>query len=466
MKSTGIVLAMLLACVYAMPVVAQEPASEPQAQASQQPRKSSGRFPSDAEGLEEMARVAIKEENWLRLLQTTILLRKQQPYEVRHFVNMVRAAAMMGRPTSAYHYMLQMQQQGLSYDFDQLDETIDLRGTEVYDYMNDLLIRAGDPAGDAEPAFELDVAKQLPMALAWDSSREKFLLGTARDGVLFAVDQDGQTRKLLESDEANGLWAIMDVAVDEDRNRLWVSSAAIPQFSGVRDQDAGQSGLFAFELDSLRLVGTYLPDEAHAPFEFGSMAVSPEGDVFVADRQRPMVYRKPVDSHIIAPFVEDGELNGFRDIAISKNGARLYLADAFKGIMVIDPANETAVMLEGPDSLNLGGIEGMFHVDSELILIQSGIVPQRMVALQLDASGGTVEEIRPMAIALEWFQHPFGGALHEETVYYFANGPQLRDEVAGAEVLVLRTGLDAGGDIVRPDMKKFEEETLSRARDN
>lgn len=460
MKSKIVTLIMfLLASVLVMPVMAQEPASE-----APKPRKSTGRFPSDITGLEEMAQLALEEENWLRLLQTTILLRKQQPYEVEHFVNMVRASAMMGRPTSAYHYMLQMQQQGLSYDFNQLDETIELRGTEVYDYMNDLLIRAGDPAGEAEPTFELD--SELPTALAWDPTREQFLVGTAGEGSVLAVDDKGKAKELLKASEDNSLWAIMDIAVDAERNRLWVSSASIPQFQGFSDKQAGRSGLFAFELDSLRLVGTYLPDDTNAPFEFGALAVGPEGDVFVVDRQVPVVYRKPADSHVIAPFIVDKELYGFRDIAISENGARLYLADINKGILVIDPENETAVMLEGPETLNLGGIEGMFHVGNELILIQSGIQPQRLLALQLDPSGGLVEEVRPMAIALEWFDKPSGGTFHQDAIYYFANSPLLDPATADGEIIVLKTGLDAGQDIVRPDMKKFEEETLSRARDN
>mgnify|MGYP006196815905 CR=1 FL=1 len=78
---------------------------------------------------------------------------------------MVRAYAMMDKPTSAYHYMLKMQQQGLSYDFDQLEETTNLHGTEVYDYINDLLIRAGNAAGEADPAFERRIRTRC--ASAW-----------------------------------------------------------------------------------------------------------------------------------------------------------------------------------------------------------------------------------------------------------------------------------------------------------
>lgn len=447
----------------ATPLSAQE---ETAAAGEPQQKRSSGLFPDDVEGLEEMANTAIEEGNGLRLLQTTILLRRQQPYEPKHFVNMVRAYAMMGRPTSAYNYMLKMQQQGLTYDFDQLDETEGLRDTEVYAYLNDLLIRQGEPAGDAEPAFQLGADHAWPSAIAWDETRERFLVGTAGDGSLLAVRENGKAKTLLQAGDMENLWAIMDVEVDAERDRLWLTSAAIPQFDGYTDQLAGKGTLFEFELESLELVGRYPVVREDGPVVPGSLALHPNGDVFVADRSAAVVYRKRHGSDAIAPFVADTSLNGFEDMTISEDGARIYLADADKGILVLDPENESAAMLEGPDTLNLGGIQGLFQVGGELIIIQSGIEPQRVLALLLDPSGGEVSEVRPMAIALEWFNGPSLGTLRGDAIYYFADAKVPAANAPAGEVTVLKTALDAGDTIVAPDMRKFEEETLSKARDH
>jgi hypothetical protein len=214
----------MIASLAPFPGFAQDPGP---AAESETPRQSTGRFPKDVEGLEAMANQAIEENNALRLLQTTILLRRQQPYAPRHLVNMVRAYAMMNRPTSAYNYMLQMQQQGLTFDFNQLDEASVLKGTEVYDYLNDLLIRAGDPAGEAETAFAIDSDYEMPSAIAWDESRQRFLVGTASDGLLLAIDEEGNVSELLSASEDNGLWSILDIAVDAGNNRLWLASAGL-----------------------------------------------------------------------------------------------------------------------------------------------------------------------------------------------------------------------------------------------
>ncbi len=464
MKSKMIATALsLLALLWIATPLAQEPDTGAQAET---PRKSTGRFPKDVPGLQDMAQQAIADGNGLRLLQTTILLRRQQPYVPEHFVNMVRAYAMMEKPTSAYHYMLKMQQQGLTYDFDQHQETAALGGTEVYDYLNDLLIRAGEPAGEAEPAFGIGPEFPLPTAITWDPNRERFLVGTAGSGAVLAVSEDGSVTRLLEANDDNGMWAIMDLEVDPARNLLWVSSAAIPQFEGLSNDNAGKSGLFEFQLDTLEVLGRYIVESDDGPHELGAIALDTNGDVYVADRKSATLYRRKLGLDHISPFVADKELNGFSDIAISADSSRVYLADWDKGVLVIDPENEKAAMLGGPETLNLGGIEAIFHAGSELIIIQSGIKPQRVVALKLDASGGTVEEVRPMAIALEWFERPSRGTIRDDSIYYLADSGLDAADAPGSAVMVLRTALDAGNTIVAPDMRKFEDETISRVREH
>ena len=71
-----------------------------------------------------------------------------------------------------------------------------------------------------------------------------------------------------------------------------------------------------------------------------------------------------------------------------------------------------------------------------------------------------------MAIALDAFDGPSFGTVRGDAVYYFADLSLTPPGEEAAPVTILRTPLDAGNDIVAPDMRKFEEETLSIARDH
>ncbi len=107
-----------------------------------------------------------------------------------------------------------------------------------------------------------------------------------------AVGKDGEVKELLKADSENGMWAIFDILVDQPRNRLWVSSASMPGFSRFDPVDKGRSALFEFNLETLELIHRYPVPVDGRPHILGSMVLSPNGDIFIADRALPLVYSK------------------------------------------------------------------------------------------------------------------------------------------------------------------------------
>ena len=438
--------------------VSERPARPPQ-------RNNNSMFPDDVPGLEAAARTALEEDNGLRYMQTMILLRRQRPYDPEYLYGLVIAYAMMGRTQGAYAYMLQLQKQGLSYDFDESEQTEGIRGTEVYDYLNELMFEAGKAAGEGEVAFTLDKDTRLPKGIDWDTGRQSFLVGTLHDGAVMAIDSDGNAEELIRAGDDNGLWGINDLLVDNERGRLWISSAAVPEFAGFDPSDEGKGAVFEFKLDTLELINRYDIPEDGDPHEPGSMVLAPGGGIYLADRATPLIFSKAAEADRLTPFAGNADMVGLRDMALSSDSSKLYVADIAKGILVVDLENRSSAMLTGPETLNLGGLSGLAYWQGHLVIVQRDIRPERLMRLELDPAGGNVENVRPLAIALPTFDQPGGGAIMGENIYYFANAGAQSSGKEAAPVIVMRTPLDSGTDIVPPDMRKFEEETMTKVRD-
>ena len=92
--------------------------------------------------------------------------------------------------------------------------------------------------------------------------------------MILAVEKDGTATELLRADNSNGMWGVYDVMVDTARDRLWISSAATPQFSGFSPVDKGRSALFEFELKSLELVKRHPVPVDGRPHSLGNMAMA------------------------------------------------------------------------------------------------------------------------------------------------------------------------------------------------
>ena len=410
--------------------------------------------PQEIAALEQEMLRARAEGKWVTVYRNATELLQQRPYTPDYYIETIRAAAALDRRRTAYHFMLQMQQQGLSYDLTAIEETSDMTDTEAFQYINNLMLEAGSPAGEGRAFFDLPGSPADIGDLAWDPTRERFLLGTRFEGKLLAVSDDGQAELLLRSDEDNGLWSIDGIAVDPEHNSLWIASTASPAFTGFTPADARRGGLFQFRLDTLEPVARFNLDVDGLVHSLGSVAVTQAGDVYVVDRATPMVFRKAADGDRLEPFLAMPRLTALTDIAVTPDNSRLFIADAVMGILLVDPAVGRSALLRGPESLNQFGIYGIEFIDGSLVVTQSGLSPQRIMRFELDSGGAEVTSVAPIAIALEGFDTPGVGTLRGEELFYFANHGTASDD---DRMRLWVSPVDSGTSIEPPDMRLFQE---------
>jgi hypothetical protein len=402
----------------------------------------SGLLPSEEAGkLEAESRQAYEDGEYLRFYIANMKLHKMLPYVPQYMYNIVRACALLEKPNTAYHYMLKMQQQGLAYNFNETEDSQNIRNTQAYDYINNMMIEAGNPAGDGTVAMTLAGDPADFQAIAWDASRDRLLVGTLNEGTVLAADANGNSEVMLQADSENGLWSVNGLAVDPGNNRLWVSSSSTPRFAAHSDADGNRNALFEFELDSLGLVARHdLPNDT-LYHELGGISVSDDGHVYVVDNVMPVIYRKRPQQAGLEPFVGSRGLVAFTDVAVTPDNSRLYASDPATGIFTVDLTAESATMVSGPETLNLAGIQSLEYVDDKLFIVQAGFRPERVMRLELEPNRLAVANVVPMAIALEAFDWPGAGTVADTDIYYFANAGA-GEGAAGS--VIMRTRLDAG----------------------
>lgn len=386
-----------------------------------------------------------------------VRLHELRPNNSQYMYQYVLAHAVLGELNPAFDMMLNMQRQGLSYDFDQSPDSVNLRDKDIYSYLNELMVKAGEPLGEYTDVATLEQELGRAEAIDWDPRREVFLVGTVTDGRLLAVGRDGNVEELLRADNENGLWGIHDVVVDVARNRLWLASAATRAFSGYDVTDKGRSDLFELELDTLKLLKRYPVPVDGLPHVLGSMALSVAGDLFLADHAKPIVYMLKSGGDRLQPVFASRGLVALRGIAVNGTGDVVYAADYEMGIIRIDLSSGQAQSVAREETLNLGGIDGMEFAGGDLLVIQNGFRPQRIMRLALDTSGARVTEIAPVIVAPDGIDRPTYGTLVGDTLYFLARGMSAEGREGPRPVRIVATGISGLRNIVPPDMKRYLE---------
>lgn len=375
----------------------------------------------DTTNLRRIARGFEQRQDWHNAALAWKRLTALRPHIGAYKLEMAADYALQDKKSEAYTALLELQGQGYAYDIRDDPRFSKVATTEVWKYILTGFDANRAVFGDGEVAYTLPREDLLIDSLAWDAKRKALLVGSARKGVVYVVGKGGKLKPLALADAKNGMWAVMDLVVDAQRNRLWVASTAIPHFENYSpEKDLGRAGIFEFALDSGKFINSFLsPVVAGQSFFLSSMTLGSSGEVYAADGVNNAVY-----------MVRDGQfkrmfhaprLASIRGMTVSDDGKRLYFADHELGVMGVELSTGKPFDLLVPKNLALGGIEGMQWWKDSLILVQNDMAPERVMRLQLDDTGRSVAKVLPLAANLPDFDVPTMLTMNGEDIYLVAN---------------------------------------------
>ena len=307
------------------------------------------------------------------------------------------------------------------------------------------------PISTSTPAFELPERDLTAEGTAWDARTVTLFLSSLYKRKIVAIGPDGRSRDFIAPGQ-DGIGPVVGIEVDPVRRGLWAASMVLPE-AGIPLSDTSLMAhglLFHYDVDTGRLRRRYvLPPAGGVRHGFNDVTVLPGGDVYLTDSQSGGVYKVAAGGGQVVEVLPPGTYIFPNGITRSDDGRWLFVAHG-AGIDRLEVATGRRVRLASPDTLNLGGTDGLAFHRRTLIAHQPGWF-NRVVRLRLDgaqeriASWETLERHHPR------FVQPTTGEVAGDTYYYIANA-QLRRFRDGkilpwdslAPVLVLKTGLGDG----------------------
>jgi outer membrane protein assembly factor BamB len=321
---------------------------------------------------------------------------------------------------NAYDVLVHMQSQGFGYDVASDTRFDKIHGTKVWDYIVANLQVNAKQFGEGKVAFELPKGDYLFESIGYDPKRKQFLVGSAREGKVYLADMNGKISEFIKPSAENGVYAVFDLGVDPAHDKLYVASAGVPYYKGFKADAFGKSGIVEFQLSTGKFIARYAFPAGSENRLPTSMTVAKDGRVYVADGDHGEIYS--LDGGELKLLAGNPKLTSIRGMAVSDDGRTLYFADYAMGIFGIDLSNSKPFGLgRNPEKLVLGGIVGLYYYDGCLVVIESGMVPQRVMRLKLSDDGHAVAAVMPLDVAQPAFETPTLGAIAGDQLYFIAN---------------------------------------------
>ncbi len=328
--------------------------------------------------------------------------------------NLALAQALDDDPAASLDTLRDLLAVGVDFNVAEIPEFGELKNLlEWGDYAAGVE-RLNEPAGFAEVVARLDTADFVPEGIAADANG-RFYLGSIRHGTLVRL---GEEAEVLSTPD-NGHWSVFGMRFD-DRGDLWFASAAVPQFADVGDA-LGASGVFRLDTATGAVTEQCLLPPSDAKQVLGDLVLDRDGVLYTTDSLTGAVYRYRSGDNAFGVVAEPGVFGSPQGLVLDDSGEFLYVADYIGGLYRVRLSDGTVEKLAIVANVTDYGIDGLYRYGDELVAIQNGIRPHRVVALELGDDGRSIVSGRTLASNLAEFDEPTLGFVRDDDLFFVAN---------------------------------------------
>jgi hypothetical protein len=298
---------------------------------------------------------------------------------------------------------------------------IPLRTARGYASARNRLLANRLPILDGSLAFELPDPDFLPEALAYDSVRQRFLVGSLNRRAIVAVAPNGVATPFIAN--VPGMLRVVGIHIDAERGRLWFATWA-PDSTRLSDSSEVPSAtrLFLADLATGRIQRSWAPDRGRTGHLLNDFVVLGDGSLLLTDTERGSIYRLRSPSDTLELFVQpDPErFSAANGITAAPDGRTLYVAFV-EGIAHVDLATRAVTLMPSPDSVSTAAIDGLYWYRGSLVAVQGVPTLQRVIRFTLAANGRRIESGMVMERGLAVVNQPTTGTIVGARFYYIAN---------------------------------------------
>jgi sugar lactone lactonase YvrE len=323
--------------------------------------------------------------------------------------NLALAHVLNGQPENSLDVLARLAGRGIDFGVGEMDEFATLRELPGWKNYQRAVEALHAPLGSADVALRIAEDRYIPEGIA-----------VADDGSIFLGSiYRGELRRGNEVlSDRQGHWSVFGMRFDEDGS-LWFASAAVPQLDGVGDE-LGRSGLFRLNVNSREITRTALLPDSEDEQVLGDLIVD-GNSIYTTDSLTGAVYRYDIAADTFTVMVESGVLRSPQGLVLSESGAGLYVADYAEGLFYLSFADGQLDRLQVDEGITDYGVDGLYRFGDELIAIQNGIQPHRVVAFALGKDGRSITAARTLAANLPAFDEPTLGTVVGRDFYFVAN---------------------------------------------
>ncbi len=362
------------------------------------------------------AREAFTAENFAKAADLLDEAQADRPYSLYLTRNRVLARILSDRMDEAITIAKDVADRGLVLETPPNEAFDRMRADPAFAAVAAQMAENAKPVGASAIVLEIDRDFLLPEAVSYKKigDLEYYFVGAVRYGGI-------HVREALHAETTGGVYGIKNAD-----DLIWTVESTAPPFAGKPPRDKGV-GIYAYGIGDGKMRCAIEFDQKDALL--GSIEMTPMGLV-ASDSLTPRLFA--VEGCDARPRVlaQDPRFVNLQGVAYDARRKKLYVADYLAGLFAIDIKSGLVAVVANKAGAHLGGIDGLYLYRGDLIGVQNGTSPQRIIRLRLDHAGKTAKHLEVLQQNLPEWSEPTNGVIVGDKLVYIAtsNWPAYDDK--------------------------------------
>ena len=361
-----------------------------------------------------------KEKNYSKSIEELTAANELRPNYPRYLYSLASIYSTAGEGSKALKVLNKIASFKIYFDIEKDSDFVSLFKTNEFIDLKNKFNSNLTPVIKSKHAFSLNEKDLLTEGIAYNPVTERFYISSVHKGKIIEVNSRGVWRDFVKEGEF-GLWGNFGLKVDVKRQILWVCSGAVQQTRGIKAAEIGKAGLIAYNLRNGKLIKKYLLKNAGEEHLFGDLTLSPGGDIFVTDSKAKIIYKLSRGKNKIEEFITSTDFISLQGLALSPDDKFLFVADYSSGLHRINLKTKEKIVLFYPEDLTVLGIDGLYFYENNLIAIQNGVSPHRVLKLSLDKNNTGIISWKILESNNPLFDEPTLGVISGSYLFFIAN---------------------------------------------
>lgn len=236
------------------------------------------------------------------------------------------------------------------------------------------------------------------------------------------------------------------------KDRMWISTATTPfakSHNSASNMRTARSAIVAIEPTTMRELSRHeyiLPSppdsdlDLHVHTQLGDICTG-KNTLYVSDASSRSVLQLPNYEGDLRSLSRPKWLGSPQGIAEHQDATAILVADYSSGLHRIDLKTNEQVKLLPPANSFLIGIDGIYRYKNDLIAIQNGSKPDRVLRIKLNGNWTEIESVDVLLQNDQYLSDPTTGIIVGDSLYFVARSqwPEFSDDGKSTSAIITPT---------------------------